>query len=138
VVFGRDIDMSLNFDSIPLEGRFVEFYNNVLVKAIEAYLERDARWYSYSFTPVIRSFTQIPFLSFRCKSEGAYNAIRFDFIYEINDNSLSVEAGLIKYTEDGSAVGKLKLLSSYLESFNPGEIDNLVDKGLQEFNVELV
>ena len=123
---------------IAPEVNFVSFYNNYMVKAFEDYVENGAIRYSYIFTQYINSSTQRPYLSFRCKGDGKFNVLRFNFAYDIASGFLFINATILDYHQKETTTGNMEYHNGKLVDFEVTEIEIIIDKALKELQLELI
>ena len=130
--------MENNKVEIAIENDFVSFYNNYMVKAFEDYVENGAIRYSYIFTQFINSPIQRPYLSFRCKGDGKFNVLRFNFTYDINSSFLQVNASILDYHQKVMSSGNMEYFNGKLADFKIAKIEMIIDKALEELKLELI
>jgi len=117
---------------------FVNFYNNYMVKAFEDYVENGAIRYSYIFTQYINSSIQRPYLSFRCKGDGKFNVLRFNFTYDQVSDFLMVNASILDYHQKVMASGNMEYYNGKLDDFKTAKIELIINKALEELQLELI
>ena len=130
--------MENNKAIITAENDFVSFYNNYLVKAFEDYVENGAIRYSYIFTQYINSPIQRPYLSLRCKGDGKFNVLRFNFTYDLDSSFLLVNASILDYHQKVMSSGNMEYYNGNLSDFKAAKIELIIDKALEELQLELI